>query len=63
MLQHAIGIAHKRQARRLLLAVYENNDRAIGFYKKHGFAKIGDTIFMVDDVQFSDMLLAKDMVM
>ena len=61
LLQHAIDIAHKRQARRLLLAVYENNDRAIGFYQKHGFAKIGDTIFMVDDIEFSDMLLARDL--
>jgi diamine N-acetyltransferase len=58
LLQKAIDAAYKRRAARLLLAVYENNDRAIGFYKRHGFAKIGDTIFMVGDVEFSDMLLA-----
>jgi diamine N-acetyltransferase len=59
LLQHAIDIAHKRQAKRLLLAVYENNDRAVAFYERHGFSRIGDTIFMVDDIEFSDMLLAR----
>lgn len=61
LMQHAIDAAHKRKARRLLLAVYENNERAIGFYHKQGFSKIGETIFMVGDVEFSDMLYALDL--
>lgn len=61
LLQQALNIAQKRLAKRLLLAVYENNDRAVAFYKKHGFSKIGDTIFMVDDIEFSDMLFARAM--
>ncbi len=63
LLQQAIDVARKRQARRLLLAVYENNGRAVAFYEKHGFARIGDTVFMVDDVEFSDMLLARELTM
>lgn len=61
LLRQALHVAHKRQAHRLLLAVYEKNDRAVAFYKKHGFSKIGDTIFMVDDIEFRDMLFARDM--
>lgn len=61
LLQQAYTVAQNRQARRLLLAVYEKNERAVGFYKRHGFSKIGDTIFMVDDIEFSDMLFARDM--
>ncbi|MBK8375235.1 GNAT family N-acetyltransferase [Sphingorhabdus sp.] len=63
LLEQAVECALKRQAKRMLLAVYENNDRAVGFYKKHGFSKIGDTIFMVDDVEFHDMLLARSLTM
>lgn len=63
LLQQALDVARRRQAKRLLLAVYENNERAVAFYAKHGFAKIGDTIFMVDDIEFSDMLLARDMTL
>ncbi len=61
LLQLAVEVALKRQAKRLLLAVYEKNDRAVAFYHKHGFSRIGDTVFMVDDVIFNDMLLARDL--
>lgn len=61
LLQQVLSAVRKRQAKRLLLAVYENNDRAVAFYAKHGFTKIGDATFMVDDIEFSDMLLARDM--
>jgi diamine N-acetyltransferase len=63
LLQLAIDAALKRQAKRLLLAVYQKNDRAVDFYKRHGFLRIGDTVFMVDDVEFHDMLLARDLTM
>lgn len=61
LMQQAIAAAHKRQARRLLLAVYESNERAISFYRKQGFSKVGETIFMVGNVEFSDMLYARDL--
>ena len=63
LMQQAIDAAQKRQAKRLLLAVYESNERAIAFYRRQGFTKIGETIFMVGDVEFADMLYARDLTM
>ena len=59
LMQQALNIARKRQATRLLLAVYEVNERAIGFYKRQGFTHIGETVFMVADVPFRDMVYAR----
>ena len=59
LMQQALNVAHKRQAVRLLLAVYEVNERAIGFYKHQGFAHIGEAVFMVGDVAFRDMVYAR----
>jgi diamine N-acetyltransferase len=61
LMQQALDVAHKRQAGRLLLAVYEVNKRAIAFYERHGFAHIGDTVFMVADVPFRDKLYARNL--
>jgi diamine N-acetyltransferase len=59
LMQHAVDAAQQRRATRLLLAVYESNVRAIGFYQRQGFSKIGETIFMVGDVEFQDMVYAR----
>lgn len=59
LLQQAIDVAVARQARRLILAVYESNERAIAFYEREGFAYIGETIFMVGETPFRDMVYAK----
>ncbi len=61
LMEQALTIARERNAKRLLLAVYENNERAQGFYTAQGFAPIGVTVFMVDDVAFNDMVYARDM--
>jgi ribosomal protein S18 acetylase RimI-like enzyme len=61
MMQRALDVAAKRGAKRLLLAVYESNPGAIGFYERAGFSKIGETIFMVGDVEFADFVYAKSM--
>lgn len=58
----AIEEARTRQAQRLLLAVYEVNARARRFYERHGFAHIGETIFMVGDVEFPDLVYARTLV-
>jgi diamine N-acetyltransferase len=63
LIEQALTIAHKRRATRLLLAVYEVNDRAIAFYQRKGFACIGETIFMVGDVAFRDMVYARQLDM
>lgn len=55
----AMDVARERNAARVILAVYENNERARAFYEREKFAYIGDTIFMVGDVPFKDLLYAK----
>lgn len=47
LLDWAIDTARAAQATALLLTVWEENHRAFAFYKKHGFAHIGDYAFPV----------------
>jgi diamine N-acetyltransferase len=58
----AIAKAIQKNGRRIILAVYESNPNAIGFYQKMGFEKVGETIFMVGDAPFSDHLYAKRLI-
>ena len=51
--------ARRRGARRLLLAVYPQNERARRFYARHGFGEIGELTFMVGDVPFRDLIYAR----
>jgi ribosomal protein S18 acetylase RimI-like enzyme len=62
LLEQAFAIAAERGAKRMLLAVYENNEKAIAFYERAGFAAIGDTVFMVGDVPFRDMVYARPLI-
>lgn len=59
LMEQALGIAEQRKAKRLLLAVYESNHRAVAFYERAGFCYVGETVFMVGDVAFRDMVYAK----
>ncbi len=59
MLNLALYAAREREAKRIILAVYENNERARAFYEREGFEYVGDTVFMVGDVPFKDLLYAK----
>lgn len=61
LLQKAFDVATARAARRLILAVYESNARAVAFYERAGFAYIGETVFMVGDTPFRDMVYARVM--
>ena len=61
LMQQAFGIAIERGAKRLLLAVYESNSRAVAFYERAGFSHIGETVFMVGDVPFRDMVYAREL--
>jgi GNAT superfamily N-acetyltransferase len=62
LLQQAFDVASGRGARRLILAVYESNKRAVAFYERAGFSYIGETTFMVGDVPFRDMVYAREML-
>jgi diamine N-acetyltransferase len=59
LMEQALSEARERNARRLLLAVYQSNDRGIAFYKRNGFEPIGETVFMVGDVAFRDLVFAR----
>lgn len=61
LLQQAFDVASARAARRLILAVYESNERAVAFYESAGFAYIGETVFMVGETPFRDMVYARKM--
>ena len=62
LLEQAFAIAAERDAKRMLLAVYENNEKAVAFYERAGFAAIGNTAFMVGDVPFRDMVYARTLI-
>jgi diamine N-acetyltransferase len=61
LLEQVLSVARDRGADRLLLAVYQSNERGIAFYKRNGFQAIGETIFMVEDVPFRDLVFARKM--
>ena len=61
LLHHVFDVANKRGAKRLLLAVYEQNIRAVAFYERAGFAPLGETVFMVGQVPFRDLVYARIM--
>lgn len=54
-----IAEARRRGAARLILAVYESNPRARRYYERNGFGHIGETSFMVGDVEFPDLVYAR----
>lgn len=61
LLAAAKADAKRNGAGRLLLGVYEGNERALGFYKRTGFIDIGTRQFQVGDGVYSDRLLALDL--
>lgn len=59
LMQTAIDDARARGAPRLLLGTYQDNHRAVAFYKRHGFALIGTRQFQVGTKLFDDIVLGK----
>jgi diamine N-acetyltransferase len=54
----AIAFARERKAKRLLLAVHPDNQRALAFYRKSGFEQIGTRTFQVGASTFIDPVFA-----
>lgn len=61
LMELLIAEASHLGAKRLLLAVYPQNERARRFYARHGFVEIGETTFMIGDVPFRDLVYARDL--
>ena len=59
LMEAAISHAQSRGAKRLLLGTYKDNDRATGFYARHGFKTIGTRQFNVGGKLFDDIVMAR----
>lgn len=59
LMEQLLFHARERGAKRLLLAVYPVNEKARRFYARHGFVEIGETVFMVGNVPFRDLIYAR----
>ena len=57
----ALDEAKCRGARRALLGVYAQNHRALAFYAKHGFTRIGERHFKVGANTYFDHILAREL--
>ena len=59
LLNASIARAEERGAHRLLLGVFSENPRAIAFYRKAGFERIGEHQFFVGETAYVDWILAR----
>ena len=61
LMEHAINIAIERRKKYVWLGVWEKNEKAIRFYERNGFNKIGTHKFVIgDDVQ-TDYIMRRDL--
>ena len=61
LMDKAISTARERSKEYIWLGVWEKNEKALAFYKKHGFYKIGEHSFIIgSDVQ-TDHLMRLDL--
>jgi ribosomal protein S18 acetylase RimI-like enzyme len=60
LMERAVARAQERGAARLLLGVYSGNARAIAFYRKVGFDRIGEHRFFVSQTGYEDWILARE---
>ncbi|MDP9046776.1 MAG: GNAT family N-acetyltransferase [Bacteroidota bacterium] len=61
LLNFAADIARKKQLEYIWLGVWEHNDKAIGFYKHHGFEVFSSHKFLLGDDLQTDLLMRKMM--
>jgi ribosomal protein S18 acetylase RimI-like enzyme len=62
LLMHAVqDQARVRGARELWLGVWERNERAQAFYRKHGFRKVGTQIFVVGTDPQTDHVMLREL--
>ena len=59
LMDAAITAARARGARTLWLGVWERNPRAIAFYEKYGFTRVGEHTFLLGADAQTDWLLAR----
>ena len=59
-MEQAIAIATSRQKSYLWLGVWEHNTKALAFYQRFDFYRIGSHSFFVGQDEQTDFLLRKD---
>ncbi|HEX8447522.1 MAG TPA: GNAT family N-acetyltransferase [Sphingomonas sp.] len=59
MMQAVLAEAGVMGARRVLLGVYGENHRAIGFYRRMGFVETGRRVFTVGTQVYDDLVFAR----
>ncbi len=59
LMDAAIDSARKSDARTIWLGVWERNPRAVAFYKKYGFERVGEHVFKLGSDEQTDWLLAR----
>jgi diamine N-acetyltransferase len=59
LMQATIDVACARGARTLFLGVFERNTRAIRFYSRQGFMRVGTQIFTVGNDDQTDAVMAR----
>ena len=59
LMNAALDAARARGARTLWLGVWERNPRAVAFYAKYGFARVGEHTFMLGADAQTDWILAR----
>ena len=61
LMNKAIEIAKEKKKKYLWLGVWENNDKAMKFYKRNGFYVIGQHSFFMGDDEQTDLIMRKDL--
>ena len=61
LMDAAIDAARARGAQTLWLGVWERNPRAVAFYAKYGFARVGEHTFALGSDAQTDWLLARSL--
>ncbi|HEX8356175.1 MAG TPA: GNAT family N-acetyltransferase [Segetibacter sp.] len=61
MVEFAIGFGNTLQKQMVWLGVWEHNKRAIDFYRRFGFVKFSEHVFMVGNDAQTDWLMKKDL--
>ena len=59
LMEAALELARTRGAKTMWLGVWERNPRAVAFYAKYGFARVGEHTFMLGGDAQTDWLLAR----
>ncbi len=62
LLDYAIQVAKQKNMQTVWLGVWENNQRAINFYKKNGFVTFDKHVFMLGEEAQTDYMMRLDLI-